>query len=180
MGLEKNNGEGIHPDDIINALKGHLPEGYVFIPDAPLGEESEKYNKEPNIEDMVHCLVNVIPADKISLTSNEVISKMTMIRKQASELGIPQIVVMTMPDKACKLVGKNVTKIYTSIAIKNNMQKCSNRLGVPMDCILPVKNYHEEVGLDNDMDILILNAVSQIVNFANDYIGMQQQNKTNQ
>ncbi|XP_028969919.1 interferon-induced protein 44-like isoform X3 [Esox lucius] len=79
MGLEPSEGYGIHPDDIINALKGHLPNGY-------------------------------------------------------------------------------------------KMQTCSNELGVPVNCILPVKNYHEEVGLDNDMDILILNAISQIMNFANDCI----------
>ncbi|KAJ7999704.1 hypothetical protein DPEC_G00197170 [Dallia pectoralis] len=172
MGLEARKGTGIHYDDLINALKGHIPEGYQFNPVSPLTDESKEYNREPNIQDMVQCLVNVIPVNKISLMSNEVIEKMTMIREKASELGIPQVVVMTMPDKACELVGKDVKKIYTSIEIKKKMQICSNYLGVPMDCILPVKNYHEEGGLDNDMDILILNTVTRIVNFANDYMWM--------
>lgn len=44
-----------------------------------------------------------------------------------------------------------------------------------MNCILPVKNYHEEGMLDNDMDILILNAMTQIMNFANDYLWNLQQ-----
>ncbi|XP_010898919.3 interferon-induced protein 44 isoform X1 [Esox lucius] len=170
MGLEPSEGYGIHPDDIINALKGHLPNGYKFCPLHPLTTECLEYNKHPKSSDKVHCLVNVISADKIALMSSEVITKMKKIREKASELEIPQVVVMTMPDKACDLVEKDVKKIYTSIVIKKKMQTCSNELGVPVNCILPVKNYHEEVGLDNDMDILILNAISQIMNFANDCI----------
>ncbi|KAJ7999710.1 hypothetical protein DPEC_G00197230 [Dallia pectoralis] len=172
MGLEAQKGTGIHYDDLISALRGHIPEGYQFNPVAPLTNGKPEYKKEPNKQEKVHCLVNVISADKIKLMSKEVISKITMIREKASELGIPQVVVMTMPDKACELVGKDLKKIYTSIEIKKKMEMCSNELGVPMDCILPVKNYHEEGGLDNDMDILILNAVTRIENYANDYIWM--------
>ncbi|KAJ7999709.1 hypothetical protein DPEC_G00197220 [Dallia pectoralis] len=178
MGLEAQSGSGIHYDDLISALRGHIPEGYEFNPVSPLREESRDYKKEPNIEDKVHCLVNVIPADKLSLISQDVLNKITKIREKASELGLPQVVVITMPDKACELMQKDVKNTYKIIEIKTKMQMCSNFLGVPMDCILPVKNYHEECGLDNDMDILILNAVTRIVNYANDYIWMQQNNKT--
>lgn len=48
------------------------------------------------------------------------------------------------------------------------MQKCSILLGVPMNHIFPVKNYHEEIDTDNDTDVLILRALTQIVNIAND------------
>ncbi|XP_070296487.1 interferon-induced protein 44-like [Salvelinus sp. IW2-2015] len=82
---------------------------------------------------------------------------------------------MTMPDKACELVNKDVTRIYYSKEIKKKMQECSNELGVPMNCILPVKNYHKEKKLVNDMDILILDAMTQIMNFANDYLWKLQQ-----
>lgn len=50
------------------------------------------------------------------------------------------------------------------------MQECSNKLGVPMNCIFPVKNYHEENNLDPNMDSLILDALKNVVNFANDYV----------
>ncbi|XP_034143054.1 interferon-induced protein 44-like [Esox lucius] len=117
-----------------------------------------------------------MPADKIQLMSEKVLTKMKMIRGKASELGIPQVVVMTMTDKACPLVNNDLKKIYTSMEIKKKMQMCSNELGVPVNCILPVKNYHEEGGLDNDMDILILNAFSQIVHHSNDYLWDCRQN----
>ncbi|XP_014023056.2 interferon-induced protein 44-like [Salmo salar] len=178
MGLEAQE-KGMQPEDIINALKGHLPEGYKFNPCSALTDESAEYNKKPRSSDKVHCLVSVVAADKISLMSNDVIVKMRKVREKASELGIPQVDVMTMPDKACPLVKMDVKKMYTSKAIKDKMLICSNELGVPMNCILPVKNYHEEGMLDNDMDILILNAMTQIMNFANDYIWNLQQGKEN-
>ncbi|XP_034143050.1 interferon-induced protein 44-like [Esox lucius] len=176
MGLENEDECGIHPDDIINALKGHLKEGYMFNPSAAITTEDLKYNSNPSLSDQVHCLVNVMPADKIQLMSEKVLTKMKMIRGIASELGIPQVVVMTMTDKACPLVNNDLKKIYTSMEIKKKMQMCSNELGVPVNCILPVKNYHEEGGLDNDVDILILNAFSQIVHHSNDYIWDCRQN----
>ncbi|XP_014023063.2 interferon-induced protein 44 isoform X1 [Salmo salar] len=174
MGLEAQE-KGMQTKDIINALKGHLPEGYKFNPCWPLTEESPEYNRIPTSSHKVHCLVSVVPADKISLMSSDVTAKMRKVREKASKMGIPQVVVMTMPDQACDLVDRDVKNIYTSKAIKEKMQICSNELGFPMNCILPVKNYHEEEMLDDDMDILILNAMTQIMNFANDYIWDLQQ-----
>lgn len=50
------------------------------------------------------------------------------------------------------------------------MEECSCRLGVPMNCIFPVKNYHNEHTTDKATDILILDALLNIVNFARDYV----------
>ncbi|RXN06412.1 interferon-induced 44-like protein [Labeo rohita] len=63
--------------------------------------------------------------------------------------------------------------------IKNGyrMEECSSRLGVPVTCIFPVKNYHEEDATNTKMDILILKALLNIVNFANDYVQDQADNE---
>lgn len=45
------------------------------------------YNKSPSPSDRAHCLVNLIPADKIALMDDEVIKKMRAIRLVASDLG---------------------------------------------------------------------------------------------
>ena len=50
------------------------------------------------------------------------------------------------------------------------MLECSRSLGIPMICIFPVKNYHEENNLDGNMDSLILDALKNVVNFAEDYV----------
>lgn len=50
------------------------------------------------------------------------------------------------------------------------MELCSDKLGVPMNCIFPVKNYHQEDGTNINMDILIFKAMLNIVNFASDFV----------
>lgn len=50
------------------------------------------------------------------------------------------------------------------------MCECSNLLGIPMTCIFPVQNYYEESDTNADTDVLLLLALRQIVNFANDYV----------
>lgn len=49
------------------------------------------------------------------------------------------------------------------------MQECSNILSVAMTCIFPVKNYHEETKTNDDIDVLLLNALKQILHYANEY-----------
>ncbi len=50
------------------------------------------------------------------------------------------------------------------------MQECSNSVGVPMCHIFPVKNYHEEIDTQNDIDVLILRALTEIVQTADDLL----------
>ncbi|XP_036413174.1 interferon-induced protein 44-like [Colossoma macropomum] len=170
MGLEPGQSKGAHTDDIISILHGHIKSGYTCNPASPIDKKHENYNHLPSLKDRVHCLVSVLPADNMSLISEEVIQKMKQVRVKARDLGIPQVVIMTMVDKACPLTKANLKKIYTSKKIKEKMQECSNRLGVPMNCIFPVKNYSEEVTNDMEMDILILMAATNIIMFANDYV----------
>ncbi|KAL7852856.1 hypothetical protein SRHO_G00186410 [Serrasalmus rhombeus] len=98
------------------------------------------------------------------------IQKIKKVREKARDFGIPQVTIMTMVDEACPLVKDDLEKIYTSKKIKEKMQECSNKLGVPMNCIYPVKNYHEKITNELNADILILMAVADIISFANDYI----------
>ncbi|XP_028841462.1 interferon-induced protein 44-like [Denticeps clupeoides] len=169
MGLEDEKSKGVHPDDIMSILKGHVKENYLFEPSAPLSEEDPDYKRDPSPTDKVHCLVCLLPADKISFLTDDIFAKMRSIREQASDMGIPQVVVMTKPDMACQVVKSDLRKIYYSMKIKEKMQECSNRLGVPMNCIFPVKNYHEVTELVLEVDVLILKALSTIIHFANDY-----------
>ncbi|XP_028840349.1 interferon-induced protein 44-like [Denticeps clupeoides] len=170
MGLEEGGSAGILNEDLISGLEGHIKENYKFNPISPLSNGNSYYNPSPAMGDKVHCVVNVIPADKISMVTDEVINKLRSVRNKASDLGIPQVVVMTMIDKACPEVDRDLQNIYRSKKIKQKMQECSYRLGVPMNCILPVKNYHEEISVDMKMDLLILSALTQIVHFADDYV----------
>ncbi|KAI5090246.1 interferon-induced protein 44 isoform X3 [Silurus meridionalis] len=168
MGLEYEDEHGARVQDIISALKGCLKEGYKFNPATAASKNDHNYKKNPKVSDQTFCVVYVITAHKVSFMRKEVIQKLRMIREEASKYNLPQVIIMTNVDRACPLVQKDLRKIYTSKKIKEKMQECSNLLGVPMCNIFPVKNYHDEVDTDNYIDVLILKALDQIVNLAND------------
>ena len=50
-------------------------------------------------------------------------------------------------------------------------QEVSQRLGVPLSCVVPVKNYSRELELEleQNCDILLLSAVNQMLRSADDY-----------
>ncbi|XP_036418093.1 interferon-induced protein 44-like [Colossoma macropomum] len=168
MGLEMNKG-GIHTEDIIKILEGHILDNYKFNPRGPITENDRNYNPCPNPCDKVHCVVSIVPADGITRMDQSVINKMKEVREKASELNIPQVIVLTKVDKACEIVHRDLRKLYHSRKIKEKTQHSSNNLGIPVNSIYPVKNYHEEVTEDNDIDVIILMALRDIFNFANDY-----------
>ncbi|KAI7810420.1 putative interferon-induced protein 44 [Triplophysa rosa] len=156
-------------DNIIQILHGRIRNDYTV--------KDPWYNKNPSLKDKIHCLVSVLPADTVSLMKDDVIGQMRQVRKRARDLGIPQVIIMTKVDEACPLVKANLKKVYTSKKIKEKMEECSVKLGVPMNCIFPVKNCHEEDANNTKIDILILKAVKQIVHFANDYVEDQEENE---
>ncbi len=54
------------------------------------------------------------------------------------------------------------------------IEEFSADVGIPMNCIFPVKNYSSEIDPSDDTDSLILSTMSGILNFAEDYILMNQ------
>uniref|UniRef100_A0A3B1JVJ6 Interferon-induced protein 44-like n=1 Tax=Astyanax mexicanus TaxID=7994 RepID=A0A3B1JVJ6_ASTMX len=169
MGLEEGVYKGVHPGDIINAVKGHIPDDYKFKYNAPIDKENTNYINKPTLNDQIHCLVSVIPAGKITIINDGVIKKMKEIRAEASEL-IPQVVFMTRVDQVCIMTQRDITKIYQSRKIKEKMMECSNRLGVVMNCIFPVKNYSDDNNPNEKLNCLMLEALTQIVCAANAYV----------
>ncbi len=55
-----------------------------------------------------------------------------------------------------------------SHSVPVQMELCSVKVGVPLTNIFPVKNYHNEIDTKDDIDVLILKALEQIVNLADD------------
>ncbi|KAF4107915.1 hypothetical protein G5714_010674 [Onychostoma macrolepis] len=133
MGLEPDVLEGSQPEDIINAIYGHVKDEYKFKEGKPLSHKSEDYVSDPSLSDQTFCLVYIVDANTIQYAMID-----------------------------------DLKKLYTSKKIKEKMHLCSKIIGVPMNCIFPVKNYHDEIDVDDDVDVLILKAFDQIVNVAND------------
>uniref|UniRef100_A0A671V7H7 Interferon-induced protein 44-like n=1 Tax=Sparus aurata TaxID=8175 RepID=A0A671V7H7_SPAAU len=169
MGLEESTGSGLNIDDISNILKGHLPDRYQFNPSVPLDSEAPSYRKSPVLKDKIHCVTYIIDACKVSIMPTKLEEKLEAIRRKVNLMGIPQLVLLTKVDEACFLVKEDVRNVYKSDYIKEMMQEVSTRLGVPLSCVVPVKNYSEELELDPNCDILLLSAVKQMLRFADNY-----------
>lgn len=50
------------------------------------------------------------------------------------------------------------------------MREYSSSLGVPVNRIFPVWNYHEEIHMKEDINCLMLEALTHVVHCANEYV----------
>ncbi|XP_028250011.1 interferon-induced protein 44-like [Parambassis ranga] len=168
MGLEEGTGKGVHVKDIKLALEGHVMEGYEFNPVSPLTPSDHGYVSQPSPDDRVHVLVCLYSANAGDMRGG-VLQKMREIREAASALGIPQIAVLTKIDQACWQVEKDLKNTFKSKYVKTKIEDFSRKVGIPLDCIFPVKNYCTETLLDDDFDTLILSALRAIIDFGEDF-----------
>ncbi|XP_035990906.1 interferon-induced protein 44-like isoform X1 [Fundulus heteroclitus] len=169
MGLEEGDNRGVHENDINLALRGHVKEGYKFNPVSPLTEGDPGYNPTPSADDKVHVLVCVMSINASQIKSS-VLEKMKNVREKASELGIPQMAMMTHIDEVCGEIEKDLRNVYKSKHLRKKMKDFSAAVGIPMNCIFPVKNYSEEIDLKDDIDTLILCALRKMIDFGDDFI----------
>ncbi|XP_056613877.1 interferon-induced protein 44-like isoform X2 [Triplophysa dalaica] len=170
MGLEEQSGAGLDIEDISSILQGLIPDRYKFNPMAPFEPDEQKFSKSASMDQKTHCVVYVIDATKVSLMSSKLEEKLAGIRKKVNSLGVPQIILITKVDEACPLVEEDLEKVYVSSYIKTKVQEVSSRLGVPVSCVLPVKNYSQELELNLSCDVLLLTVLQQMLRFADDYL----------
>ncbi|KAL6102788.1 uncharacterized protein ACO6RY_02327 [Pungitius sinensis] len=78
----------------------------------------------------------------------------------ASEMGIPQLAILTKVDEAFPEVEQNMDKV----------DKFSLLLGLSPNCIFLVRNYHTEIHTNDNMNALILSAVKQMIFFGEDFV----------
>lgn len=169
MGLEESTWAGLNVDDISNIMKGHMPDTYQFNPSSSLNPESHGYHKSPGLNDMIHCVAYVIDACKVTIMSDKLVEKLSAARRKVNVMGIPQLVLLTKVDEACPDVAEDLCNIYRSQYINEMVQEVGSLLGVPLSCVVPVKNYSEELELDLNCDILLLSAIVQMLRFSDDY-----------
>uniref|UniRef100_A0A673K0M9 Interferon-induced protein 44-like n=1 Tax=Sinocyclocheilus rhinocerous TaxID=307959 RepID=A0A673K0M9_9TELE len=150
MGLEEQSGAGLDIEDISSILQGHVPDRYKFNPMVPFQPDEYKASRPASLQEKIHCVVYVIDASKISLMSDKLEEKLAVIHREISSL-------------ACPYVEKDLYIIYLNSYI-------NSRLGVPVSCVLPVKNYSQELELELNCDILLLAALQQMLRLADDYL----------
>lgn len=106
---------------------------------------------------------------------------------------------MTKVDEACPLVAGDLKNVYRSVYLqrkvtviplrclflRRNLQfnpclfpvfqarEMSESFGIPLSCVLLVKSYSEELELDEDVNILLLTAVEQMLNYSDSFFENQ-------
>ena len=85
-------------------------------------------------------------------------------------LGIPQMILLTKIDKVCPKVEEDVSQVFRSVAILEQVEKVSQLLGTPRNNMLPIKNYETEIELNDNINILALIALSQMLRASEDYM----------
>ncbi|XP_026196903.1 interferon-induced protein 44-like [Anabas testudineus] len=166
--------KGIPVRDIVLAMKGHVKEGYTFNPESPLSEGDVFYNSNPGPNDKVHVLVCVVPANTVSQIRGSVVQKIREVRAEASRLGIPQLIILTKIDEVCPEIKEDLRNVYKIKYLKEKMELFSVEVGIPMNCIFPVKCYHEEIELNSDVNSLILSALRDMIHAGEDHIHFNQ------
>ncbi|XP_039892374.1 interferon-induced protein 44-like isoform X2 [Simochromis diagramma] len=158
----------IHVKDVKQALKGHIKDGYVFNPENKLSKGDSYYNSTPTENDKVHVLVCVVDANTASLMSDATVEAIQDVRDEATELEIPQVAIFTKIDEAFPEIKDDVTNVYWSKCLQQRIEKFSERVGIPINFIFPVKNYHSERELNPDIDAIIMNTMRHIIDIGND------------
>uniref|UniRef100_A0A672N7J4 Interferon-induced protein 44-like n=1 Tax=Sinocyclocheilus grahami TaxID=75366 RepID=A0A672N7J4_SINGR len=156
MGLEDGVNTGLDVD-FATILKGHIQDKY----------QVRTLGTSPGLKDKIHCVVFVIDISRVKLLSDKMIEKFVVFRKKANQLSIPQLVLLTKVDEACPLVAEDLKNVYQSHYI--NKMEVSFQLGVSLSVVVPVKNYYQELEIDPQTDILLLNAVVQMLRAAEGY-----------
>ncbi|KAJ7332562.1 hypothetical protein JRQ81_014742 [Phrynocephalus forsythii] len=170
MGLEEREGACLKVDDVMNIIKGHVPNGYQFNPVAAMKPSTPGYIKSPSFKDQIHCIVFVVDGSRLDILPEKMEEKLKEIKHKAKEFDVPQIVVMTKVDEICSSLKDNISDVYKSTAVLEQMQRASLKFGIPLSLIAPVKNYCSELELNNDVDILILMALRQIFRSTESYL----------
>ncbi|KAM6913303.1 interferon-induced protein 44-like [Lycodopsis pacificus] len=170
MGLEKGTEKGVGVEDIKQAMKGHIKDGYDINQCSQISEDNQNYNKNPTLNDHVHVLVCVIAANTENILDDESVRKMRDVRLAARNLEIPQVAILTKIDEACPEVKADIKNVYKSKKLKKIVDELSAKLGFTPTCIFPVKNYHSEIDTNDEVDTLILSALNKIINSGEDYV----------
>ena len=80
------------------------------------------------------------------------------------------MVLLTKVDKLCPEVSEDISHVFKSKAVEEQVNKISQLLGVPANQVLPIKNYMTEVELSVNVSTLALLTLRQVLNACEDYM----------
>ncbi|XP_053376723.1 interferon-induced protein 44-like [Mercenaria mercenaria] len=167
-GLEESQGLDVMECNYL--LDGNIPNYYQFNPAKPINPKSQGFKANPSPDDMTTCAVFVLDATTLEVLSTKLIEKMKSFQTLMNQKGVPQIILLTKIDTLCKDVQADVSSTYKSHTVEQHVDKAAQLLGLPRANVLPVRNYENELELDDNVNILALISLRQILYLAEDFM----------
>ncbi|KAF4092089.1 hypothetical protein AMELA_G00016970 [Ameiurus melas] len=159
---------GLSYTDALAVIKGHVPEGYKFQSDVTVSDTVSGYIANPTLNDQVHCVLFVLDASKVASYPSSLQPTLRKLHSAISDLGIPQLILLTHVDQVCLAVQKDLKDVYSSQTVQDKMQKAAELVGLPLSYVLPVKNYVSQLTMDRNTDILLLSVAMSILQAVDD------------
>ncbi|KAF5893755.1 interferon-induced protein 44-like, partial [Clarias magur] len=118
MALGDDDTAGLTFSDALAVIKGHVPKGYKFQPDTPITDAVSSYNAKPSKNEQVHCVLFTLDASKLTKYPSSLKSTLRKLNTTLSDLGIPQLIVLTHVDQVCLAVKENLKNVYSSRTVQ--------------------------------------------------------------
>ncbi|KAL3872713.1 hypothetical protein ACJMK2_035919 [Sinanodonta woodiana] len=162
--------EGLSLIEFNYLIEGNVPDWYKFDGSSPLCTETPGFIHNPRIKDKVHCVMFIFDSSTVDVIPKSILDRIKDMQKRLIQRGVPQTVILTKVDKVSETVEADVSKVFRSNKVKYVVDKVSQTLGIPRSNIFPIKNYENETELDQNINILALQALRQVLGFADDYL----------
>jgi len=180
MGLEGGNA-GLSAAHIALIMDGHVDdqaklrreEGWLEwlgITDRLNATQLDGYIKNPTEDDRIHCVIFVVSASAVSIMDPAVLDKFKAIRDEANRRNLIPVVVLTKLDQICQATKEKTSKVFHSRAVSQKVKEVSQKFGINQNQIFPVRNYFEETECTLENNLLILQALRQILRNSEDYL----------
>ncbi|XP_052802950.1 interferon-induced protein 44-like isoform X2 [Mya arenaria] len=151
-------------------LDGHVPDFYEMSPTHLLKCDDAEFRQHAALKNKIHCAVFVLDDLIVGDMSKSMLQKLLTYRDLLTRKEIPQAALITKIDNLCEKSAENTRNTFLSPAVKDLVDNVADLLQLPRNSILPVKNYEEELEIDENINILALLAIRQILFFAEDYL----------
>ncbi|XP_045157605.2 interferon-induced protein 44-like isoform X1 [Mercenaria mercenaria] len=148
-------------------LEGNIADKFPFDPSGNLSADMPGFNKYPALDEKIHCVALVQDAtivDAMQDLSPEVTGNIKEMQTVMNGLEIPQVVILTKIDSICETTKNNIANAFYSPKVEKCVANVSKVLGLPRNCIFPMKNYETEYQLDANIDVMGLLTLKGILN----------------
>uniref|UniRef100_A0A4W4EXK3 G domain-containing protein n=1 Tax=Electrophorus electricus TaxID=8005 RepID=A0A4W4EXK3_ELEEL len=167
MGVGEEGSKDLTLSDALAVVRGHVPEGYKVFGSAPITDVTSGYRAEPSLNDRVHCVLFVLDASKVESYPESLCSALRELRTAVSDLGVPQLILLTHVDQVCPIAKEDVKYVYSSRSLQEKVPALL-LVGLPLSFVFPVKNYISQLSVECNADILLLSVVNSVLQAVDD------------